>query len=135
MTVTTDGHGSATADPASAEEGEEITLKATPDSGYEFSNWEVVSGGVTLADPTNPTTTFDMGPQDVEVKAYFVKSDGSDPRPFPRPHRRHDDDDDDSGSEEPARAATVNPDALFAQPEKAYPGLTKALAGSVTLPS
>lgn len=66
VTVQDDGHGSVSASPASATMGEEITLTATPNTGYQFKVWEVVSGGVTI---TNDK--FTMPAEDVTVKATF----------------------------------------------------------------
>ena len=66
ITVETDGNGIASASPASAPEGTTITLTATPNSGYHFDRWEVVSGQITI---TNNTFTMPAG--DVTVKAVF----------------------------------------------------------------
>jgi len=61
VTVSDDGHGTATA-------GTTITLTATPDEGYHFKEWQVISGGVTIKDDT-----FTMPDGNVEVKAIFEK--------------------------------------------------------------
>lgn len=66
ITVETDGNGTAFASPASAPEGTTITLTATPNSGYHFDRWEVVSGNITI---TN--NTFTMPAEPVTVKAVF----------------------------------------------------------------
>ena len=66
VTVTTEGNGTASASPAKAVAGEEITLTATPDGGYRFKEWEVISGGVTIKDDK-----FTMPEGNVEVKAIF----------------------------------------------------------------
>ena len=66
VTVKTDGNGTASASPAKAVAGEEITLTATPDGGYRFKEWEVISGGVTIVEDK-----FIMPDSDVEVKAIF----------------------------------------------------------------
>ena len=68
VTVTTEGNGTASASPAKAVAGEEITLTATPDGGYRFKEWEVISGGVTIVDDK-----FLMPNDNVEVKAIFEK--------------------------------------------------------------
>jgi len=68
VTVKTDGNGTASASPAKAVAGEEITLTATPDGGYRFKEWEVISGGVTIKDDK-----FTMPDGNVEVKAIFEK--------------------------------------------------------------
>ncbi|EOQ40140.1 S-layer homology domain-containing protein [Butyricicoccus pullicaecorum] len=62
----TDGNGTAFASQTSAPEGTLITLTATPNSGYHFDRWEVVSGDITI---TN--NTFTMPARDVTVKAVF----------------------------------------------------------------
>ncbi len=66
IVMTTDGHGTASADPSSGVEGTEVTLAATPDEGYQFKEWQVVSGGVTV---TN--NKFTIGTSDIEIKAIF----------------------------------------------------------------
>ena len=66
VTVKTDGNGTASASPAKAVAGEEITLSATPKTGYHFKEWEVISGGVTIKDDK-----FLMPNDNVEVKAIF----------------------------------------------------------------
>ena len=48
VTVTTDGNGTASADLAAAAAGTNISLSATPNTGYHFKEWQVVSGGVTI---------------------------------------------------------------------------------------
>ena len=68
ITVKTDGNGTASASPAKAVAGEEITLTATPDGGYHFKEWQVISGGVTIKDDK-----FLMPNDNVEVKAIFEK--------------------------------------------------------------
>ena len=64
--VRDDGHGTGSADPASATAGTEITLTATPNAGYHFKEWQVMSGDVTVRDDK-----FTMPGSDVEVKAIF----------------------------------------------------------------
>ena len=58
--------GSATANPASGAEGTEIKLTATPNEGYTFLEWQVVSGGVTVEEDK-----FTLGAENVELKAVF----------------------------------------------------------------
>ncbi len=71
VTVENDGNGSASAAPASAAKGEEITLTATPDSGYHLKEWQTVSGGVTISN-----NRFTMPADNVTVKAIFEKKSG-----------------------------------------------------------
>jgi len=66
VTVTNDGNGIGTATPSTAAAGTEITLTATPDGGYHFKEWQVISGGVTIKDDK-----FTMPEGNVEVKAIF----------------------------------------------------------------
>ena len=68
VTVTTDGNGTASASPSKAAAGTEITLTATPNEGYHFKEWQVISGGVTIKD-----NKFTMPDSNVEVKAVFEK--------------------------------------------------------------
>ena len=66
VTVRDDGHGTGSADPASATAGTEITLTAAPNAGYHFKEWQVMSGDVTVRDDK-----FTMPGSDVEIKAIF----------------------------------------------------------------
>ncbi|WP_197055545.1 S-layer homology domain-containing protein [Intestinimonas butyriciproducens] len=66
VTVQNDGHGTTSASPSSAEAGTEITLTATPSSGYVFKAWQIVSGGVSIANHK-----FIMPAANVTVKAIF----------------------------------------------------------------
>ena len=72
--VENDGNGSASAAPASATMGEKITLTLTPNSGYRFKEWQIVSGDVTISGDA-----FTMPAGNVIVKAVFERksSDGS----------------------------------------------------------
>ena len=77
ITVTTEGGGTASASPAKAAAGTEITLTATPDGGYHFKEWQVISGGVTIVDDK-----FTMPDSNVEIKAIFEE----DAPPAPTEH-------------------------------------------------
>ncbi|MCL2078162.1 MAG: InlB B-repeat-containing protein [Oscillospiraceae bacterium] len=50
-----------------------VTIRSTssPPTGKQFKEWEVVSGGVTLANSQSETTTFTMPSHDVEIRATF----------------------------------------------------------------
>ena len=72
VTVTTDGNGTASADPSTTVAGAGITLSAAPNTGYHFKEWQVVSGGVTIENDR-----FTMPDGDVEVKAIFEKDAAS----------------------------------------------------------
>ena len=55
-----------------AAEGTAVTLTANAaPSGKIFDKWEVVSGGITLADVNSATTTFTMSAEAVSVKATY----------------------------------------------------------------
>ncbi|WP_180951076.1 S-layer homology domain-containing protein [Marasmitruncus massiliensis] len=72
VTVQHDGNGTASATPAYAKQGAEITLTATPKEGYKFKEWQVISGGVTI---TN--NKFTMPDGEVTVKAIFESTSGN----------------------------------------------------------
>ncbi len=76
VTMTNDGHGSATASPTSGTNGTTVTIKATASNGYQFKEWVVESGGVTVTDASKATTTFDIGNSNVKIKAVFEKKSG-----------------------------------------------------------
>ena len=69
VTVTNDENGTGSASPASGTYGTEVTLTATPASGYEFDYWEVVSGGVEIVGDK-----FTIGNEAVTIKAHFKAS-------------------------------------------------------------
>ena len=66
VTVSNDGTGTGTATPSTAVAGTTIILTATPNTGYHFKEWQVISGGVTIKDDK-----FLMPNDNVEVKAIF----------------------------------------------------------------
>ena len=66
VTVKDDGHGTGEASPTEGPKGTQVTLKATPKKGYEFKEWKVISGGVTISG-----NSFTIGGEDVVVKAVF----------------------------------------------------------------
>ena len=68
VTVSNDGKGTGTATPSTAAAGTMISLTATPNKGYHFKEWEVISGGVTIKDDK-----FLMPNDNVEVRAIFEK--------------------------------------------------------------
>ena len=68
VTVGNDGNGTGTATPSTAAAGTTITLTATPNKGYHFKEWQVISGGVTIEN-----NKFTMPSANVEVKAIFEK--------------------------------------------------------------
>ncbi len=72
ITVQNDGNGTASAAPAKAIKGTTVTLTATPNSGYEFDSWQVVSGGASISN-----NKFVMPASNVVVNALFKESTGS----------------------------------------------------------
>ena len=68
VTVSNDGNGTGAATPSTAAAGTTITLTATPNTGYHFKEWQVISGGVTIKDDK-----FLMPDSNVEVRAIFEK--------------------------------------------------------------
>lgn len=72
VTVKDDGNGTASAAPASARMGAEVSLTATPKSGYHFKKWEVVPEKVKIEN-----NKFTMPADDVTVKAIFERNASS----------------------------------------------------------
>ena len=137
VTVTTDGNGTASADLAAAAAGTNISLSATPNTGYHFKEWQVVSGGVTIE---NDKITMPDG--NVEIKAIFEKDTApvtpaptatpkpeSSPTPAPAATAKP------NGSPTPAPAATAKPNsstppapAAAAKPDSSTPPAPAAAA-------
>ena len=61
--------GKATATPASGLEGTSVTLAATASEGYQFKEWQVSSGDVSITD-----NKFTIGTDDVEINAVFEEA-------------------------------------------------------------
>ena len=123
VTVRDDGHGTGSADPASATAGTEITLSAVPEAGYRFKEWKVISGGVTIADGK-----FTMPGSNVEVMVIFELI----------PAVRHDvtvrDDGHGTGSADPASATAGTEITLNAVPKAGYRFKEwKVISGGVTI--
>ena len=137
VTVTTDGNGTASADPSTTVAGAGINLSAAPNTGYHFKEWQVVSGGVTIENDR-----FTMPDGDVEVKAIFEKDAApatpaptatakpeSSPTPAPAATAKP------NGSPTPAPAATAKPNssptpapAAAAKPDSSTPPAPAAAA-------
>ena len=66
--IVTDGSGSGL-----YEVGATVTIIADSKSGYRFDHWEIVSGGVSLADETSAETSFGMPGENVELRAVYTK--------------------------------------------------------------
>jgi uncharacterized repeat protein (TIGR02543 family) len=52
--------------------GDSVTIRAGTRTGYTFSNWTVMAGGVTLANINSATTTFTMPANNVTVTANWT---------------------------------------------------------------
>ena len=66
ITVTSGGNGTASTSHAKAVAGTEITLTATPNTGYHFKEWQIVSGNAEVSNDT-----FIMPAGNVTVKPVF----------------------------------------------------------------
>ena len=80
ITVQNDDHGKVTASVASAAQGEAVTLTAVPNEGYEFKEWQVISGNITIENnqftmPANPVTVKAIFEQ--KKYAVTVQNDGN----------------------------------------------------------
>ncbi|MCH5257295.1 MAG: chitobiase/beta-hexosaminidase C-terminal domain-containing protein [Lachnospiraceae bacterium] len=64
--ISTDGNGTAKASRSSADEGDDITLTASPKLGYQFKEWQVLSNNVTIKNDQ-----FTMPADNVSIKAIF----------------------------------------------------------------
>ena len=144
ITVKTDGNGTASADLAAAAAGTNISLSATPNTGYHFKEWQVVSGGVTIENDK-----FTMPDGNVEIKAIFEKDAApvtpaptatpkpeSSPTPAPAATAKP------NGSPTPAPAATAKPNsstppapAAAAKPDSSTPPAPAAAAKSNSSPT
>ncbi len=79
ITKGTHANGDFTITPASAAAGTEITLAATPSSGYDFASWTIlktsdasdVTDAVSLSSTTTATATFTLPAYGVTVNATF----------------------------------------------------------------
>lgn len=123
VTVTTDGNGTASADLAAAAAGTNISLSATPNTGYHFKEWQVVSGGVTIENDK-----FTMPDGNVEIKSIFEK-DAAPATPAPTATPKPE------SSPTPAPAATAKPNsstppapAAAAKPDSSTPPAPAAAA-------
>ena len=75
VTASPAGSGTATASVKSGKTGTKVIITATADNGFRFREWQVISGGVELADSKSPETTFSIKNSDVEVRAVFEEKE------------------------------------------------------------
>ena len=120
VTVTTDGNGTASADLTAAAAGTNISLSATPNAGYHFKEWQVVSGGVTIENDK-----FTMPDGNVEIKAIFEK-DAALATPAPTATGKP------SSSQTPAPAAPTKPNS---SPTPAPAATAKPNSGATPAPA
>ena len=66
VNVTTEGEGTAVPSVTSGPIGTEVTLTASPNEGYSFKGWDVITGGVTVSGDK-----FTIGTDNVVIKAVF----------------------------------------------------------------
>lgn len=111
VTVLTDGNGTASASEIYAAANDTVTLTATPDSGYHFERWEVVSGGVTVEN-----NAFTMPAQPVTVKAIFDRnSSGSSSYTITTPDAEHG-----TVAVSPSRASSGTTVTITVTPDEGY---------------
>lgn len=70
VTVQTDGNGTASATPDTAAQGTVISLSANAKDGYQFKEWQVVNGSVSIRN-----NSFFMPASAVTIKAVFEKKE------------------------------------------------------------
>lgn len=74
LTISTNGNGTtAPTGTVTATDGVPVSISATPDAGYEFNRWEVISaaGTAAIADVSTAATTVTLNGGDAEVRAFF----------------------------------------------------------------
>ena len=71
VTVLSGGNGEAEARPGSSYQSSTVVLAAKPDFGYEFKEWHVISGDVTLSGAANNPAFFEMPYGPVTIIAEF----------------------------------------------------------------
>ena len=85
VTSNNDAYGTASSSPIRGYMGDEVTLEASPKTGYKLKEWKVISGGVTVAN-----NKFTIGTANVEIQAVFepeeytvtFKKESSDTTPY-----------------------------------------------------
>ena len=113
VTVTSGGNGTASASPAKAVAGAEITLSATPDKGYHLKEWQVESpAGLVI---TN--NKFTMPDTNVAIKAIFEEDAPPAPTEFTITVKT---DGNGTASASHAKAVVGTEITLTAKPNKGY---------------
>ena len=80
VTITSDGGGTGSVSPDSGEAGAKVILNAEADDGYQFKEWQVISGDVEVTD-----NQFTIGTANVEIKAVFEEIRSEDEEPGSEP--------------------------------------------------
>jgi hypothetical protein len=80
ITINSDGNGTASADTAKAKAGTVVKLSQKTNKGYQFKEWKVEAGTVTIKD-----NQFTMPEGNVVIKAVFEKTVTPTPTPSPSP--------------------------------------------------
>lgn len=70
VVVKSDGNGTASASHTSASQGMQVTLSAVPNPGFQFKEWKVLEGQITLSG-----NAFVMPDMPVSLQAIFEKKD------------------------------------------------------------
>ena len=126
VTVKTDGNGTASASPAKAVAGTAIALTATPNTGYRFKEWAVISGGVSIEN-----NKFLMPDSNVEVKAIFEEDAPPVPTEYTVTVKT---DGNGTASASPAKAVAGTAITLTATPNTSYRFKEwKVMSGGVTI--
>ena len=79
VTVTRIGNGAAVSNPSSAEVGTTVSITAIASHNNRFVRWDVLRGGITIAQLTNPMQTFIMPDNQVWIRAVFEEVDAPTP--------------------------------------------------------
>ena len=74
ITMTNDGHGTTNVVPASGDRDTVASMSATPSSGYQFKEWQLISGDGKIGNTTSSTTTFTIGSNNATIKATFEET-------------------------------------------------------------
>ena len=77
ITISRVGNGIAEAHTDIAAAGEVVTLTAVPTGDSTFSEWRVISGNTTIANPTSQNAAFVMPNENVQVQAVFTGGTGA----------------------------------------------------------
>ena len=66
--------------------GAQVSLVATPNSGYSFVSWNSLASAASFASTTATQTIFTMPGNDATIGAAFSANSGSNPQPNPQPN-------------------------------------------------